>query len=195
MKYGLLLFLAVFVACGILYELPAQAYSLSFNPSSQEISVSGTASVNVGVSLNADENLSWFGMNVTYQDKNMSDISFIMVSNATVAPAFTLDSPIGYSLHSTYGIISIFATSSVPQTGTLTLATITFDGRDLGTANLAFGTSVLRNSAGSELNHESKIGGSITVSEGIVGVPEPATFSFLALGFLGFGVLKRKSQN
>jgi hypothetical protein len=191
MKKKLVLF-AVFSVFFIFLSTPVQAsYSLSFSPSSQAVAISGSTSVDVIANLDAGDSFDWFGMTVTYYD-----VSVIEATAATLFSPFTLTHPADLSSSPPNGFVNLFANASAPQAGPgpITLANITFQAKDMGTATLGFGTTSLNlgGSTGTWLDKSTNQTASITVSQGTVGVPEPAISLLLGLGLIALGALRKK---
>ena len=191
MKSRLFITLVFGICCTVAAAPTSANFILSVEPSSQDVGLGGTTSVDIVASLGTTDLLQRFYLTITYQTQPITETFMaIEASNATVGAGFTLDQPINFFTDTNYGGVDIFATAASPLRGDVTLATITFDAINVGTAFVGFGTRALYHPSGNVLDEEDRNAGSISVKP-TANVPEPPTLVLLGLGLLAFVALRR----
>jgi hypothetical protein len=192
----------------IVNPLPAGALTLSFEPTTQSVTLGSQASVNVMVSQDTpDDNLpvvSTFSFNVNFDSALLSfaDLSY-GTSLGGPSDSIPWNTPgtgtVGVAEVSMLGINDLMELQdgSTP----FLLCTLTFDTIVAGVSPLSFNTIVFGSDSG-ELDEfgnpivlaldVNPINGSINITGGTTPVPEPGTLLLLCAGLLGVLCVRRR---
>ena len=164
-KIVLLVFVSVVLLSAMLpltkESISSSGATIYVDPSTNDVSVGNTFVINVSVADVAD--LSSFGFYLGYNT--------IILDVLSVWVPKPFETPIKPQIFDPDGYVIVTATSTIPFSGSSTLASITFNATAVGSSILDLYDTILLDSANSSIPHTT-IDGSVTVSSAIITVPD-----------------------
>ena len=183
---------------GILYMAPSAAATLSFSPSNSTVNRGDTVNVDVVISdlfddfLGAQALVGAFDFTVGYDPTIISNTG-VSFSGALGDPdPFAFETITGFD-NSVAGQVNAFNVSLLFDLAPLqpdpsfTLATLSFQGLDIGVSSLDFLSIIISDDLGLPIDAQG-ISGSVSV------VPLPGAVWLMITGLLGIGALARKGK-
>lgn len=189
MKKHLIVFQLLLIIAG---SEPGFAVTLLLQPSSPNITIGSTTTVDLNISdLGgfAPPSLGAFFTEITF-DNSVLSFDSVIYGALLGDPSDPLETNIVTNLGSNtvsldeFSFLFDFELDAI-QPDSFTLATLSFTGGKVGTSNLGFGTIDLSNAEGNSIANPTLQSASVNVV-----VPEPLTLLLLGTGFLGLVVLR-----
>lgn len=165
-----------------------QAATLSFLPGYNNITIGETVSVDVEISGLEIVDLAGFDLDVNFEASVLNFTGYILYGELGTVPGDAEDLSLGDDGSGTINLAEMSWLGDLSgQSDSFTLATLTFEGLEVGSSSLAFTYADLSDDWGDVITADT-LGGRVDINA----VPLPGAVWLFGSGLVGFVGLKRK---
>ena len=171
----------------------AQAWSIGISPATQDVGIGETVTANITIANVGAPGLYSYQFEVYYDNTLLNGTDVVLPPDHFLKPATpSLIFSLGPTINQTLGVVSFVVSlmgAEVGKTGSGTLATMTFTGSAVGTANLTIQNLILVYSDGAQFSDGTNNPGFISV------IPEFSLIALMAVfGVMAAAAVKMKKK-